>query len=265
MIEAYPLAWHQNATIAVLSCGPKALLSHTSALINLELLSPSSKRGPYQRYKNLVRDQIHVLSNRRSQIRSVKSHHRSLSIDDYSTSTVVNGIPQVNIERAIVDSARSLEDYELDSIVENAFMQGLTTPIMLGKELEKLRTAPGRERRRLLEYLQHYSASELRNSKTESLLERRVLLALKKHISLEVFPQYVVLLHGHQYRIDFAIPSKKIAIEVDSFQFHRTRMQFDNDRIRQNVIINAGWKMVRVTSKFTDEEIVTAVLQSLNS
>jgi very-short-patch-repair endonuclease len=63
-------------------------------------------------------------------------------------------------------------------------------------------------------------------------------------------------------RIDLAYPARKLAIELDGWEFHRTRTAFDDDRFRANLLVASGWTLVRFTSRSTDEEIV-ACLQAI--
>lgn len=47
------------------------------------------------------------------------------------------------------------------------------------------------------------------------------------------------------YRIDFANPELKLAIELDGFTYHSTREQFGKDRERERYLIEKGWKVIR--------------------
>lgn len=49
------------------------------------------------------------------------------------------------------------------------------------------------------------------------------------------------------YFIDAAIPAARIAIEADGYEFHSTREAFENDRHRQNMLVLAGWTVLRFT------------------
>lgn len=89
--------------------------------------------------------------------------------------------------------------------------------------------------------------------------------AIERFTCYECHPQSEITLKGKRYRLDFAIPSHKVAIEVDGFEFHRNRMQFDNDRVRQNALISAGWKIVRITATFTDNQIGDAVISAVSA
>lgn len=51
-----------------------------------------------------------------------------------------------------------------------------------------------------------------------------------------------------RYRVDFAIPEEKIAIEIDGREFHRANIeQIVRDQKRQRDIQDQGWMVIRFT------------------
>lgn len=36
-------------------------------------------------------------------------------------------------------------------------------------------------------------------------------------------------------------------VEVDSYEYHRTRVRFENDRARDRRLTTAGWRVMRIT------------------
>lgn len=50
---------------------------------------------------------------------------------------------------------------------------------------------------------------------------------------------------GGRYRIDFALPDKKIGIELDGYAWHSSREAFTKDRERQRDLELAGWRIIR--------------------
>ena len=50
-----------------------------------------------------------------------------------------------------------------------------------------------------------------------------------------------------QYELDFAFPAAKIAIEIDGWAWHSDVERFRHDRRRQNVLVLAGWTVLRFT------------------
>jgi superkiller protein 3 len=79
----------------------------------------------------------------------------------------------------------------------------------------------------------------------ESEIEKLFLLAAHERID-GLVPQYQVL----NYRIDFAIPDKMIAIEIDGHDYHKTKEQRTHDSQREREIklaLPANWTVIRFT------------------
>ena len=68
--------------------------------------------------------------------------------------------------------------------------------------------------------------------------------------------QHPLRIGGRSIRIDLAYPERKVAVELDGWEFHRTRSAFDDDRRRANLLVAHGWTLVRFTSRSTGEEIL---------
>jgi superfamily II DNA or RNA helicase len=67
--------------------------------------------------------------------------------------------------------------------------------------------------------------------------------AIKAYIS----PQQEIEVAGHSYRLDYAIIGQqhRVAVELDGFEYHGQRNAFTYDRLRQNDLQAAGWKIAR--------------------
>ncbi len=69
---------------------------------------------------------------------------------------------------------------------------------------------------------------------------------------------------GHPYWVDIAFPAHKLAVEIDGREFHEGAEAFERDRYRQNDLINAGWRVLRFTSRMLEDRpaIVVATIQT---
>lgn len=56
-------------------------------------------------------------------------------------------------------------------------------------------------------------------------------------------PQHPVF--DGRYRVDFALPDKKIGIELDGYAWHSDRETFTKDRARQRELEADGWRLIR--------------------
>lgn len=59
--------------------------------------------------------------------------------------------------------------------------------------------------------------------------------------------QHPVTVGGRELRIDVCYPELRLAIESDGFAFHGARDAFEDDRERQNLLVIAGWTVLRFT------------------
>jgi glycosyltransferase involved in cell wall biosynthesis len=60
---------------------------------------------------------------------------------------------------------------------------------------------------------------------------------------------YRVHVGGSTSYLDFAWPDRKVAVEFDGFDFHAVRRTvFDDDRDRQNDLVDEEWRVYRLTS-----------------
>jgi very-short-patch-repair endonuclease len=65
-----------------------------------------------------------------------------------------------------------------------------------------------------------------------------------------LIPQYKTL----RYRLDFAIPHRKIAIEIDGYKYHSDKETFIRDRDRHRDLEEAGWRITRFAGKRACDE-----------
>lgn len=66
--------------------------------------------------------------------------------------------------------------------------------------------------------------------------------------------------------IDIAFVEELVAVEVDGWAWHHTRARFERDRVRQNVLVLAGWTVLRFTWKDLTEDparVVTVIRRAL--
>ena len=74
--------------------------------------------------------------------------------------------------------------------------------------------------------------------------------------------QHPVSANGKNYRLDFAIPPKKLAIEVDGLAFHNGQASFIKDRNRQRDLEMEGWRVLRFAAKEVMNDAAACVRQA---
>jgi very-short-patch-repair endonuclease len=215
---------------AVLACGDHAALSHHAA-------------AALWRFRPKQDGAIDVtVGQGRARPRSGIQVHRAVDLPV----TRHHGIPITTPMRTLVDLAPLLAQHELDRAVEEAQVRGLVKP-------EALTSAPHRALR--------LTARE-DASMTRSEAEQR-LLALVRAADLAP-PHTNVRVEG--FEVDMAWPEQRLIVEVDGFAFHSTRAAFERDRLRDQALQAAGWRVMRITWRQiadTPEAVVARVAAAL--
>jgi hypothetical protein len=66
-------------------------------------------------------------------------------------------------------------------------------------------------------------------------------------------------------RVDVVYPEHKLVVELDSRRWHDTSTAFEDDRVRDNSLVAAGWRVIRITWRMLhdDPARVAALLRRL--
>lgn len=78
-----------------------------------------------------------------------------------------------------------------------------------------------------------------------------------------LIPQYQVM--NGKYRIDFAEPELKLAIELDGHTWHSSKGQFTKDRKRQRELEALGWRVIRFSGKEILDNPIECVMQVMDA
>lgn len=241
------LTIHGRQLAAVLACGPTAVLSHGSAAALWELVPNQPTR-------------IHVIVQTWAGLTAPRGVHlhryRSLVDDDI---TKRNAIPVTTPARTLLDLAPVLGLYPLRRMIGQMDVLRL---LDFG-DVDRLLTLHPRRRgtkrlRRLLD--EHRPDTGL----TRPGLELLFLAFFERH----GFPTPLVNAEIEGVEADFHWPEQRVAVEADSFTFHRTRAAFERDRERDAILTTAGWRVHRFTDrqiKQQPELVVRALRRSLSS
>jgi very-short-patch-repair endonuclease len=211
---------------AVLACGPTALLSHGSAALLWGLLMTSGSR-------------IDVMTARRTRHnRSGIALHRTrrLHPDDRSSR---DGIPVTSVARTLLDLAPRLPSRRLARAIDQADRLAMFDMRAAESLLRRSGGHPGRGP--LERALRGYRTP----AATRSELERRF-LSLCQEAGLPR-PQANVAVEGVE--VDIAWPDRRLVVELDGYEFHRTRARFEQDRSRDGDLLIAGYRVLRITHR----------------
>jgi very-short-patch-repair endonuclease len=168
--------------------------------------------------------------------------HRVATLRDDEVTTDKDGIPATTPARTILDMAAILSPSRLESLLDRAERQELTDYPALDA---MARAHPG-----------HRGASALRQAlathdagadMTRSELE----IAFLELCRAGGLPRPRVNARVEGLEVDFLFPAAKLVVEADSWRFHKTRRDFENDRARDAILAAAGYRTLR----FTDRQI----------
>jgi very-short-patch-repair endonuclease/predicted transcriptional regulator of viral defense system len=178
--------------------------------------------------------------------------HHTTHIDD-GDRALRHGIPVTSVTRTLLDVAATEPPRELARIVESARVGRLVDDRALDRLLERARGRPGA---RVLRDLLHDAVM------TRSEAERRM-LALVRAAGLP--PSDVnARVCGHE--VDMLWRGERLIVEIDGFEYHRTREAFERDRMRDARLQAAGYRVMRVTWRQILEQpeaVVARVAQAL--
>lgn len=145
-------------------------------------------------------------------------------------------------------------------MVDAALRRRIATLTQIEAVIERLPSAPGRSRRKLLVVLSQRDGATARR---ESPLEDCVFEALQRFGLPLPEPQYPVAIDGRLRRIDLCYAERWLALEAMGFDPHRHRDKFDGDALRGNELQLAGFRVLEFTSAFSDWKIASQVAAAL--
>jgi very-short-patch-repair endonuclease len=139
--------------------------------------------------------------------------------------------------RTLIDLAADAEDDELDA----ALSEGRALRLIDDGDIEAALARAGKRKgvARMWRLLGREADLGYTRSKAERLMRR-----LMRDADLSQ-PRCNVRLHD--YTVDFVWPDQRLVVEVDGYQFHGHRSAFERDRRKDQVLVAAGYRVVRVT------------------
>ncbi|HWC87765.1 MAG TPA: type IV toxin-antitoxin system AbiEi family antitoxin domain-containing protein [Solirubrobacteraceae bacterium] len=216
-----PVSPYARAIAAVLACGPGAALSHGSALTlwgvtkewgaPVEVCAPSKHRHP-----------------------GIRTHRsKTLTAADI---TEHYGIPVTTPGRTLYDNAPRLTDAALARAVNDLRLAGYLKPASLDEVLAR------HPRSRSANRLRTHTARPEQAPTRSGFEDLFLLFAERYHL-----PELEVNAHVAGHEVDIFFPEHRLAVELDSWEHHSERDQFERDRDRDADLAAVAVPTVRVT------------------
>lgn len=235
-----PLTFEMMCAAATSWAGEGAALSHHTAAALHEL-------------NFFVREPpIHVscsykLVQPASEFALVLHDRRKLDVDHDLTRR--GGLSVTGLDRTLLDLASSLSAFSLDRVLDEVLRQRKTTG-------EKLKAIHARVERRGNASAKTYgNVLHLRRNtlvRLDSKLEQKFLDLFVGQGLPPPEPQVWITKWDARYRTDFAYRQYNLAIEIDSFKWHKDLGPWTEDVTKSNDLVAFGWSVLR----FTEEDLV---------
>ena len=231
---------------ALLSIGDDCALSHATAAA---LWGISRRRDDYQ-------IAVTVAGRNPRERRGVRIHRvRWLDGRDVR---LREGIPLTAPARTLIDLVAESPDDVVERAIAEARVLRLVSDREIASALGRCPTRAGSARIRAL------LRSQGEAIRTRSEAERR-LLALIERAGLPR-PETNVRLLG--YEVDLLWRAARLVIETDGWAFHGHRAAFERDRVRDQALVAAGYRVIRITWRQLEREplaVLARIAQALQA
>ncbi len=211
---------------AVLRAGDGAALSHQAAGAHIGLRRWSG------------RPTVTVPAGRRPSA-AIVFHTAVLPADEVK---VLDGIPTTTVPRTIFDLASVLDPHDLEQVIREAEVRGLTDPLSVPDLLER---HPGRRGATTLRAV--LADLEVGGGITREELEAR----FARFLEAERLPRpelnAAIHLGDRFVVVDCLWRERRLIVELDGHAVHARPVQADADAERDRDLLLAGWQVVRVT------------------
>ena len=221
-----PLSTRGKYLAAVMACGTGTKLSHRAAA-DLWWIRPAS-----------CTSEVTVPAVSR-EIPGIRVHRtRMLDPQDF---TVIDGIPVTSLARTLLDLAAILRPPDLEVVIDRAERQGLFD---LNALVEVLGRAKGKRGAATLKRV----VARYEKSTQKSELERAFKQLLKAARDIPT-PSFNALVEGETgtHEVDAVWEQQRLAVQLDGFEFHRTRRDREKDAATDADLELAGYRVMRLT------------------
>jgi very-short-patch-repair endonuclease len=223
LIGPAPPTLPARAWAAVFSCGEGSVLSHRTAATFWSLLPAG--------------EELHIsVAGRNPGVRRGVKVHRVVELPADEVA-IKGGIPLTTPARTICDLAATEPLRDVESALAEARIHRLATDRQINAVIQRAPTRPGASIIRSL--LEAEDDSGYTRSKAERLLRD---LIRKANLDRPLFNEPLL-----GYVVDALWPKERVIVEVDGYAYHSHRAAFERDRRRDQQLIAAGYRVIRIT------------------
>jgi very-short-patch-repair endonuclease len=242
LIGAAPPTAVARARAARMACGVSAVVSHRSAACLYRLLPELGEEV-----------EVTVVGRNAHRQEGIRIHRAAdMAAEDVVT---VRGMPVTSIARTICDLAAT----ESRDDVMHAFQEGLyrraVTPRSLAAVLAR---EPKRKGAPVIQAL-------IRDPRLTRSERERLLVKLIDQAQL---PRPLTNVRTQGIPVDVLWPAEKLIVEFDGWGAHGHRLAFEKDRKRDQILVAAGYRVIRVTDRQLLDEplaVIARIAQALRA
>jgi len=219
---------------AVLACGVGAVLSHRSAATHWRV-----------RYYALARIEVTVPRGRNGRVAGVRIRRRRLADEDV---TVHDGVPVTTVARTLFDLASDVRAQELAGAVDEAHRRGLYDQTAVDAQF-------GRGRNGTVAFRKMLAERHPERERARSTLETLGIDLFGAHgLPLPQINVWFPELGDDGGEVDLLWPEERVVVELDGWDFHRFRRQFEDDRRKSVELLAMGYAVLRFTWRQTADQ-----------
>jgi hypothetical protein len=230
------IGWHGRLKAALLACGEGSVLSHATAAALLDLID----RPPAL---------IDVISHRQTgrKVTGIRRHQvpRPLASEIVHPHRIACTCPS----RTVVDMAGSMGEASLRRLVERAAVLGVLDISSIERCIERSRRRGGPLLRAILAEWRRagWGAQGGSSPRLRSVLEARILALIVAHDLPRPRCNELVEAGGRRHEADLLWPEQGLIVEADGAKHHDNPAAFDRDRLRDRLLQEIGYHVLRVT------------------
>lgn len=168
----------------------------------------------------------------------------------------LDGILVTSPARTICDLAATEPGNEVEDALQEARVHLRLTDYELHEVIERAPTKKGAA------FIRRLLRAEDDRGYTRSKAERLMRAAARK----AGLPQPQANVRRHGYLLDFVWEAERLVVEVDGYATHGDRAAFERDRRRDQVLVAAGYRVIRITWRQLTEEpyaVIARLAQAL--
>ncbi|HEX4306284.1 MAG TPA: type IV toxin-antitoxin system AbiEi family antitoxin domain-containing protein [Solirubrobacterales bacterium] len=180
-------------------------------------------------------------------------HCPALRDEDFGTT---ERLPVTSVPRTLLDYASTAKQYRLELAIDRADRLDLLDPASVDRIIDEVHGHRGRGP--LTKALTIYREAGF----TRSGGEKKLLTVL----AAAGVPRPAVNNFVEGYELDFFWEPERFAVELDSWEHHRSRRSFEEDRRRQDNLAMAGIETIRITGtrlKHEPDEVADRIIEHL--